>query len=83
MPELQPDPNEEFETHDIYLAAYLMISGCKMVRRRKQGNRVYFVFVNPAGSIKDLREAYFSGQSKVAAHQYSQTIIAVKNLCYE
>ncbi len=77
------DSSNELETHDIYLAAYFLISGCKMMRRRKQGNRVYFVFTNPAGSMQDLREAFFSGQAKVAAHQYSQQIIAVKQLCFD
>lgn len=75
--------DNEFETHDIYLAAYLKVSGCNLMRRRKQANRVYFVFENPAGSIKDLREAYFSGQSKVQAHQYAQAIVAMKQLCFE
>jgi len=73
----------EFETHDIYLAAYLKVSGCAMIRRRKQANRVYFIFTNTAGSIKDLREAYFSGQAKVAAHQYSTAIVSMKQLCFE
>lgn len=73
----------EFETHDIYLAAYLKVSGCNMIRRRKQANRVYFVFTNPAGSIKDLREAFFSGQAKVQAHQYALEIVACKQLCFE
>ena len=75
--------DKEFETHDIYLAAYLKVSGCTLVRRRKQANRVYFVFVNPAGSILDLREAFFSGQGKVSAHQYSMEIVSVKQLCFE
>jgi hypothetical protein len=73
----------EFETHDIYLASYLKIAGCTLVRRRKQANRVYFVFNNPAGSVKDLREAFFSGQAKVSAHEYSTTIISFKQLCFD
>ena len=75
--------DKDFETHDIYLAAYLKVSGCMLARRRKQANRVYFVFTNPAGSIKDLREAFFSGQGKVSAHQYAMEIVSVKQLCFE
>ncbi len=74
---------EEFETHDIYLAAYLKVCSCQLLRRRKQANRVYFVFTNSAGSIKDLREAFFSGQAKVPAHQYAMEIVSVKQLCFE
>jgi hypothetical protein len=59
----------------MHLAAYLKVSGYQMVRRRKQANRVYFVFQNPDGSIKDLMEAFFSGQAKVQAHQFSQEIM--------
>jgi hypothetical protein len=75
--------DQEFETHDIYLAAYLKVCSCKMVRRRKQANRVYFVFTNPAGSIRDLREAFFSGDAKVSAQQYASAIISMKQLCFE
>jgi hypothetical protein len=75
--------DKEFETHDIYLAAFLKISGCTLLRRRKQANRVYFVFTNPAGSILDLREAFYSGTAKVVAHQYSITIVGMKQLCFE
>lgn len=75
--------DKEFETNDIYLAAFLKISGCQMIRRRRQINRIYFVFVNPAGSIQELRMAFFSGQAKVPAYQYSQDIIAFKQMCYD
>jgi hypothetical protein len=73
----------EFETPDIYLAAYLKVSGCNMIRRRKQANRIYFVFQNPAGSVKEMREAYFSGRAKVQANQFAQEIVAMKQLCFE
>ena len=74
---------EEFETHDIYLAAYLQLAGCTLVRRRKQGPRVYFVFVNPGGSVKDLREAFYNSSAHVSAYSYSQKVVAMKQLCFE
>jgi hypothetical protein len=73
----------EFETHDIYLAAYLKISGCEMLRRRRQGQRVYFIFTNPGGSISEMRTAYFSGKGKVTANVYAQEIMNFKNLCFD
>jgi len=72
--------NNEYETHDIYLAAYLMVSGCDLVRRRRQGARVYFVFQNKAGPIEELREAYYSGRAKVVAIRFAQEIISMKQL---
>ena len=75
------DP-EELETHDIYLAAYLSIAGCNLKRRYRVGPRVYFVFTNPAGSISDLRQSYYSGTAVVKAHDFSQKIVGYKNLCF-
>jgi hypothetical protein len=77
------DIEQEFETHDIYLAAYLKISGCEMVRRRRQGPRVYFVFRNLAGSVMEMREAYYSGKGQVAANTFAQEIMNMKQLCFE
>jgi len=74
--------NEELETHDIYLAAYLSVAGCNLVRRYRTGPRVYFVFNNPAGSISDLRQSYYSGSAVVKAHDLAQKIVAMKNLCF-
>jgi hypothetical protein len=74
---------EELETHDIYLAAYLSVAGCELKRRYRVGPRVYFVFTNSAGSINDLRQSYYAGTAVVKAHDYSQKIIGMKNLCFE
>jgi hypothetical protein len=74
---------EELETHDIYLAAYLKMAACNLKRRRKQGPRVYFIFTNPGGSLSDLREGFYSGKAVVKAHEYSQSIIAMKQLCFD
>lgn len=78
-----PDLNDEYETDDIYLSAYLMISGCTLERRRKIGAKVLFVFTNAGGSIKDLREAYYAGKARVNPHQFSQQVVAMKKLCFE
>ena len=72
---------EEFETTDLYLSAYLKICGCTF-RQRRQGSRVFFIFANPAGSVKEMRDDYYHGTARVSPHQYSQEIIAFKNLCH-
>jgi hypothetical protein len=74
---------EDFETNDIYLAAYLKISGCDYDRRRREGARVFFVFSNKAGSVLDMREAYFAGKGKVVASAYAQELRNFKELCYK
>lgn len=73
---------EEFETDDIYLAAYFMVSGCELERRRTVGQKVIFIFTNSGGSIKELRESYYSGKASVKAHQYSTAIVSAKKLCF-
>ncbi len=74
-----------FETHDINLAAYLSVAGCELKNRRKQGNRVFFVFTNAAGegSIQKLREDYFSGRGKVVASTFAEAIRRMKEMCFE
>jgi hypothetical protein len=79
MPELE----EKFETHDIYLAAYLKLAGCHMQNRRKQGARVFFVFTNPGGSLKQLREDYYSGKALVKASEYAKNVMDMKQLCFD
>lgn len=71
---------EEYETSDIYLAAFFILAGCKMERERRVGARKYLIFTNPAGSISELRQAYYTGSAKVSAHDYAQKIIGMKHL---
>ncbi len=72
----------DFETHDIYLAAYLSVAGCSFKNRRKQGNRWYFVFTNAGGPVSDMREAFFAGKAMVAASKYADEIRKFKELCF-
>ena len=74
---------EEFETHDIYLAAYLTLAGCTMKRERRVGQRKYFVFTNIATPISELRHGYYTGTATVKAHDFAQKIVAMKNLCFD
>jgi hypothetical protein len=76
--------DSEMESDDIYLSAFFLLSGCVLVRKRRSGpTKIYFVFSNPAGSIKELRQAFFSGKAIVKAHDYSQKIIAMKELLHD
>lgn len=33
--------------------------------------------------MRDMREAYYSGEGKVAAKQFADEVIAMKQLCFE
>jgi hypothetical protein len=73
--------DKEFESSDIYLSAYLKVCGCTF-KQRRSGSRVFFIFSNTAASIKELREAYYQGTARVSPHQFSQEIMAFKQLCH-
>ncbi len=75
--------DSEYETHDIYLAAYFKVAGCVLDRRYREGRRWYFVFSNPGGTVRDLREAYFSGKAQVIAKDYAKEVQDMKQLCFE
>ena len=71
-----------YETDNIYLAAYLHVSGCTMEKRRKVGRKVYFEFKSD-NSIEDLRESYYVGRAQINASQFAQQIQAFKKLVCE
>lgn len=76
-----PVNEPEYETHDINLAAYLAYAGCKLLRKRKEGTRVFFIFQNVGGDMKKLRDAYFSNQG--GFYQYAQQLKAFKEMCFD
>lgn len=78
------DTEKQYETHDIYLAAYLKLVGCVLVNRYKQGSRRWiFVFESPDNDIKLLRASYYSGSQKVIAKDFAREIQDFKQLCFE
>lgn len=72
-----------FETHDLYLASFLLVAGCELKNRRKQGQRIFFVFTNVAGSINALREDFFAGRAKVIAITYAEAVRRTKEMCFD
>lgn len=74
---------DEIEVHDIHFAAYLSVSGCVLVRQRRQGQRKFFIFKNPAGPISLLKDAYYSNAGKVSAYEYASQIQAYKKMCFD
>lgn len=79
--ETHTDPSE-YETHDIYLAAYFKVAGCVLVRRYQEGRRWYFVFSNIASDVRELREDYFSGRAQVVAKDFAKEVQDMKQLCF-
>lgn len=76
------DTDKEYETHDIYLAAYFKVCGCTLVRQRRQGPRKFFIFTSAADPMEKLREDYFAGRGRVDPYSYAQQVMAFKQMCF-
>ena len=76
------DSETGYQTCDLYLAAFFLSAGCKMVtHERNQSRRVYFVFEkNPL--LQELKVSYFSRQAKVEALTFADNIKSLKSLCH-
>lgn len=72
-----------FSTCDLYLAAFFLSAGCKMVKHERdpKTRRVYFVFEkNPL--LQELKVSYFSRQAKVDALTFADNVKSLKSLCH-
>jgi len=72
-----------FQTCDLYLSAFFLTAGCKMVNsfRDQRSKRVYFLFEKNA-MIADLKLKYFSREAKIDALTFSDNIKSLKSLCH-
>jgi len=72
-----------YSTCDLYLAAFFLSAGSKMVshERDPKTRRVYFVFEkNPL--INELKVNYFGRKAKVEALNFADNIKSLKSLCH-
>ena len=72
-----------YQTCDLYLAAFFLLAGSKMVKssRDAKTRRVYFVFEkNPI--MLDLKLSYFSREAKIDALTFADNIKSLKSLCH-
>ena len=74
--------NTDYETHDIYLGAYLSLH-VPMVKKRRQGSRVFFIFENKDNKIQELRDAYYTGKCMVSANVYIRKVQDFKELYFD
>ena len=77
------DSENGYQTCDLYLAAFFLSAGCRMVShdRDVKTKRVYFIFEkNPI--LQELKVNYFSRQAKVEALTFADNIKSLKSLCH-
>ena len=76
------DSETGYQTCDLYLAAFFLSVGCKLLKNeRNQSRRVYFIFEkNPL--LQELKVSYFSRQAKVDALTFADNVKSLKSLCH-
>jgi hypothetical protein len=68
---------EEYQTRDLYFAAYIVSSQRRLKRTERSGYRVTFVFPREAGT---LHGAWLDGTGMVSAQSYAGAIRNLKQL---
>lgn len=77
---------KNYETSDIYFAAYMnalghQLSGTKKVEDSGKMKTV-FVFELPDDEIESLKTGFFGGLGEVKALQYMYALRSLKSLCF-
>jgi hypothetical protein len=68
---------------DLYYAAFLLSSGLDLVKTRRDGPRVVFLFsVDPDDDVEQLKIAWHSGKGEVSAQAYAQNLKNLKDLAF-
>ena len=71
----------EYETSDLYYAAYLKAAGVLLVDTKRVGGRVQFVFEH-SEMIKKLEIEFYNRTAKIIAFNYADEIRAMKSLTH-
>lgn len=72
-----------YHTCDLYLAAFFVSAGCKMIDqfRDKGSKRVYFIF-EKNDIVTDLKVKYYKRDAKIDALTFSDNVKSLKSLCH-
>lgn len=73
----------EFKTCDMYLAASLAASGCKLSKYTSEFGRVYFHIDGKSGDIPTLTKEYLARRLTVDALTLVDNVKSLKSLCGE
>jgi len=77
------DSDSGYQTCDLYIAAFFVSAGCRMIKsfREQKTKRVHFVFEKNS-TILDLKLKYFSREAKIDALTFADNIKSLKSLCH-
>lgn len=72
---------DEFETKDIYQAAFLYARRLKLLRLEREGSSYWFVFENMK-EAEALSNSYWGRDADVNAKAYSDAIRSLKDMIF-
>lgn len=73
----------EYDTTDLYFAAYLQVAGMPLKRTQKRGNgRLSFIFDSDVVNLEELKNAWFNNSGRVPALPYANAIKNLKHICH-
>lgn len=77
------DVETGYQTCDLYLAAFFLSAGFKMVKsaRDQKSKRVYFVFEKNS-MLEEMKLKYFSREAQVVALTFADNVKSLKSLCH-
>jgi hypothetical protein len=71
----------QFQTKDLYLAAYLYAIQAKFVGIERHGKQCLFLFEDKA-SCEKMQQSYFAKQGKVVGKEFADAIRTLKDLLF-
>jgi len=75
--------SSNYAVSDIYFAAFLRTSGCKLVSNERRGNRTTFFFEN-GPDFDGLKNKYFNKSDDVLVSplDFANNVKDLKSMCY-
>lgn len=73
----------EYRTSDLYLSAFLVVSGVKLNRTARDGRgKVYFFFEDEENHVNEIKNSYFNCKGKVSARRMADEIRNLKHMIH-
>ena len=69
----------QFRTRDLYFAAFLKVAAVPMLPNEYEAGVAIFVFEDPDGIVRQLKDEYYSDFARVKALSYTRALKMIKS----
>lgn len=75
---------QEYKADDLYIAAYILAKGVKMLRAEREPNRriAVFIFAQEANEVKELENEFLFAKGTIEPKAYVTAIKNLKDIIY-